>query len=222
MSAEAQANQSQTPEVKQNDKEFNFRALQAKHEKELQQERAARAEAERIAKEALERARSVDSDDDEDSEPYVDNRRLEKKLSKFGQSTQSEIQKAMEIAKERAKEELKQEMWLENNPDFYDVLQHADKIATRAPDLAKTILSMPEGFERQKLVYHNIKYLKLDQPEQKESTIQDKLDSRKRGAFYQPTGVGSSPYAPQGDFSAVGIKNAYDKMQQLKQNLRLG
>ena len=52
---------------------------------------------------------------------YINNhKKLNKKLSSFGQNTQTEIQKAMEKAKQAAKEELKQEIWLENNPDFFD------------------------------------------------------------------------------------------------------
>jgi hypothetical protein len=127
----------------------------------------------------------------------------------------------MEHAKTAAKEELKQEMWLENNPDFYEVLGNAEKFAQRSPKLAETILRMPEGFERQKLVYQNIKELGLHKPETKAPSIQDKIDANKRSPYYQPSGVGTAPYASAGDFSAVGQKNAYDKMQELKSRLRM-
>lgn len=199
---------------KVSDKEFNFRALEAKYEKKLSEERQARIELEQ-------RLKSLPVDDDEDDEPYVDSKRLNKKLSKFGESTQSEIQKAMEISKERAKEELRQEIWLESNPDFYDTLKHAEKFAERAPRLAESILKMPEGFERQKLVYQNIKALGLDQPEKKQASIQDKIDANRRSPYYQPSGVATAPYASQGDFSPSGQKNAYDKLQELKRNLRI-
>lgn len=211
---------SQATEQKVSDKELNFRALEAKYQKELQAERQAREDAERKAQEALLRNQS-NQDEDEDDEPYIDKRKLNKTLNKFGQSTQSDIQKAMEFAKEKAKEELKQEMWIDNNPDFYDVLQHAEKFAQKAPDLAKTILKMPEGFERQKLVYQNIKYMGLDKPEVKQSSVQDKIDANRRGPYYQPTGVGSSPYSASADFSDSGKKQAYEKMQQMKSKLRL-
>jgi hypothetical protein len=127
----------------------------------------------------------------------------------------------MEYAKNNAKEELRQEMWLENNPDFYDILNHAQRFAERAPKLAESILRMPEGFERQKLVYQNIKALGLDQPEKKQQSIQEKIDSNRKSPYYQPSGVGSAPYASQGDFSESGKKNAYDKLQELKRNLRI-
>lgn len=219
MTAPTQENQP-VQENKVSDKELNFRALEAKYQRQLEQERQARLEAE---KKALEMSQmNTKEDNDDDSEPYVDHKKLEKKLNKFGQSTQTEIQKAMEMAKQRAKEELKQEMWLENNPDFYDVLQHAEKFAQRAPKLAETILRMPEGFERQKLVYQNIKELGIDKPEQKQATIQDKIDANKRSPYYQPSNVGTAPYGHNGDFSATGQKQAYQKMKELQNRLRLG
>lgn len=218
MTVQTQDNQP-TLENKPTDKELNFRQLEAKYERQLAQERAER---ERLARELEQRQKQSVNEEEDDDEPYVDKRKLEKKLAKFGQSTQSEIQKAMEMAKESAKEELKQEMWLENNPDFYDVLKHAEKFAQRAPKLAETILRMPEGFERQKLVYQNIKELGIDKPEVKQPSIQEKIDSNRRSPYYQPSGVAAAPYASQADFSPAGQKNAYEKLKQLKANLRLG
>ncbi len=215
MSAEAQGQPQVEP--KQNDKELNFRHM----EKKWQQEREAREQLEKELQNL--RSKPQQQDDDDDSEPYVDHKKLNKTLSKFGQNTQSEIQKAMEIAKQNAKSEVRQEMWLESNPDFYEVLQqHAEKLPTRAPKLAESILKMPDSFERQQLVYNNIKALGLDKPQAKESSIQEKIDANKRSPFYQPTGVGSAPYAAAGDFSDSGQKNAYNKMQELKNRLRLG
>lgn len=208
---------------KSNDKENNFRALQAKYERQLEQERSARLEAEREREELRNKqAQASSHEEEEDDQPYVDRKRLSKTLDKFGQNTQSQIDKGMEIAKQRAKEELKQEMWLENNPDFYDVLQHAERFAQRSPKLAETILKMPDNFDRQKLVYQNIKEFGLDKPEVKQQTIQDKIDANKKGPFYRPSELGTAPYNSQGgDFSPAGQKNAYEKMQQLQSQLRL-
>lgn len=222
MTAQTQENQVQTQEVKQNDKELNFRALEAK----LAQERAARLEAEKARLEAekalQERSQaSLNEEEDDNGEPYVDEKRLEKKLNRFGQSTKSEIQKAMESAKAAAKEELRQEMWLENNPDFYEVLQHANKFAEKDPALAKTILKMPDTFERQQLVYQNIKALGLHKPETKAPSIQEKIDANRKSPYYQPGGVAAAPYTSVGDFSSTGQKQAYEKMQELKNRLRI-
>ncbi len=206
---------------KPNDKEYNFRMLEAKYQKQLAEERAARLEAEKIAQERSQQ--SISHDEDDESDPYVDHKKLEKKLSRVNQNTQSEIQKAMEHAKYAAKEELKQEIWLENNPDFHDVLQqHAQKFAEKAPNLAATILKMPDNFERQKLVYQNIKELGIDKPVQAAPSIQDKINANKRPQYYQPSTVGTAPYSQVGDFTPTGQKQAYDKMKQLQQQLRLG
>ncbi len=213
---------SKTEQPKQNDKEFNFRAQEAKYERMLAQERA---EKERMARE-LEESRQVRSnknEDEDDAEPYVDNKRLERKLEKFGKSTKSDIQQGMEEAKRQAKEELKREIWLDNNPDFYDIVQkHAEKFFEKAPHLAETILKMPEGFDRQKLVYHNIKTLGIDQPEPKKSSIQEKVDANRRSPYYKPSGEASPPHALTGDFSDAGKKQAYEQMKKLQTNLRLG
>lgn len=221
MSDQTQTNQpNQTQETKPSDKELNFRALEAKYQRQLEQERQ---EKERLQRELEEKSKvslSRDEDDGEE-EPYVDHKKLEKKLNKFGQSTKSEIQKAMEQAKNSAKDELKKELWLEGNPDFYDVLQHAEKFAQKAPKLAEIILRMPEGFERQQLVYQNIKELGLHKPEQKQPSIQEKIDANRKSPYYQPTGISNAPYAQAGDFSPSGQKNAYEQMQKLKQQLRI-
>jgi hypothetical protein len=200
-------------------KELNFRALEAKYQKQLADERA---EKERLAQELENKLRHADKDEeDDDSEPYVDHKRLRKEQAKFGQQikqeTQSEIQKAVKTA---LNEERKQN-WMKNNPDFYEVMQHAEKFAQMDPDLAESILEMPEGFERQKLVYKNIKALGLHKPQIKEASIQEKVDANRRSPYYQPTGVGAAPYTQVGDFSSGGQKQAYEKMQQLKNQLRL-
>lgn len=215
-----------TPETnqvqQQNDKELNFRALQNKYERALQEANNARVEAERKAEEALRRQpMHVDEDDDDSSEPYVDHKRLNKTLAKheqkFAQQTQTEIQKAVQQAIQNER----RENWLKNNPDFYDILQHAEKFAQHDPELAETILSMPEGFERQKLVYKNIKALGIHKPTEKVETIQSKVDANRRTPYYQPGGMGNIPYSSSSDFSQSGQKQGYEKMQELKSRLRL-
>lgn len=216
MTSPTQENQVQEPQL--SNKELNFRALEQKYQQQLAQERA---EKERLALELQQRQQPQRDEEEEDSEPYIDHKRLRKEQAKFGQQikqeTQSEIQKAVRTA---LNEERKQN-WMKNNPDFYDVMQHAEKFAQMDPELAETILEMPEGFERQKLVYKNIKALGLHKPQAKEPSIQDKIDANRRSPYYQPSGVGAAPYAQVGDYSNHGQKQAYEKMQQLKNQLRL-
>lgn len=207
-------------ETKVSDKEMNFRRLEAKAmqaERELMDERQRRQEMERRLNEISQR----EEVEEETDEPYVDHKKLDKKLNKFGQNTKSEIKNAMVEAKELAKEELKQEFFLENHSDFFNVLEYSEKFAEKHPKLADNILKMPQGFERQKLVYQMIKELGMDKPQTKEQTIQEKIDSNKRSPYYMPSGVGTAPYQSVGDYSAGGQEQAYKKMQELKSRLRL-
>lgn len=216
MTSPTQENQVQEPQL--SNKELNFRALEQKYQQQLAQERAER---ERLTLELQQRQQPYKEDEEEDSEPYIDHKRLRKEQAKFGQQlkqeTQSEIQKAVKTA---LNEERKQN-WMKNNPDFYDVMQHAEKFAQMDPELAESILEMPEGFERQKLVYKNIKALGMHKPQAKESSIQDKIDANRRSPYYQPSGIGAAPYAQVADYSSQGQKQAYEKMQQLKNQLRI-
>ncbi len=220
MTSSAQQNQMPTPTEAQkpSDKELNFRALEQKYQQQLAAERSER---ERLSRELEQKSRIQVDDDDDDAEPYVDKKRLKKEQAKFGQQlkqeTQSEIQNAVHSA---LKEERKQN-WIKSNPDFYAVLQHAEKFAQADPELAETILEMPEGFERQKLVYKNIKALGIDKPKAQEPSIQQKIDANRKSPYYQPTGMGTAPYSSAGDYSPSGQKNAYEKMQELKKKLRI-
>jgi hypothetical protein len=206
--------EAQVTEPKLTDKEINFRAIEAKHRKELEQARQEKMELEK----RLQEAQSGQKEEEEEDEPYVAPKKLEKKLAQFGKTTQTDIQKAMEIAKAQAKDELKQEMWLEKNSDFFDVMKNADKLYTEDRELADTILTMPDNFERQKLVYKTIKKLGLHE-EKKKPSIQDKIDANRKSPYYQPSGIATAPYAAAADFSSAGQKNAYTKMQELKKRM---
>jgi len=208
-------------EPKPNDKEYNFRQLEAKYQRELAQERARREEAERIASD-MKNQRAQIQEDESDNEPYVDHKKFEKKMSAFEKRMEEKIEKKTEEKARVLIDGEKRDLWMRQNPDFYDVLQHAERFSQENPELAETILEMPEGFERQKLVYTNIKALRLDKPEQKQPSVQDKIDANRRSPYYQPSGVGAAPYnAGQGDFSPAGQKNAYAKMQELKSRMRV-
>ena len=207
-----------------NAKEINFRqqeqALKAHYERQLDQERRARIEAERIAQEA--RQRPQEDDEESNSEPYVDDKRLNKKLQKFGEQTKQQTQAEIKQAIQQAQSEARREAWLENNQDFEEVLSHAEKLALKSPTLANTILKMPDNFERQKLVYQTIKEMGLHKPEEKKSPIQEVVDKNKRGQHYHPSGIGTAPYqGVQADFSPTGQAEAYKKMKSLISNVRL-
>lgn len=220
MAEQAPQSQAQAPaESKPNDKELNFRMLEAKYEKQLAQERAARLEAERRVEE---RSRQAPAEDDEDdSEPYVDHKKLTKKLSSFEKKLEEKFERKVEEKARSMMDKDKADSWMRANPDFYEVMQHADKFAEKNPELAESILRMPDGIDRQKLVYANIKTLGIHKPEEKKPSIQEKVDANRRSPFYQPTGVTNAPYSAAGDFSEGGQKQAYQKMQELKKSLRI-
>ena len=81
---------------------------------------------------------------------------------------------------------------------------------------------MPESFETQKLVYETIKTMGIHKPVEVQTSIQSKIDQNRKSPFYQPTGTSGAPYASQSDYSEAGQKNAYNKLLELKRNLRLG
>lgn len=210
------------------DKELNFRKQEAVYKKMLEEERAARLkaemEAERISKERLRKVETEEEFDDSSDEPYVDNKRLEKKLAKFGQKTKQETESIIQQEVQKALSEERKNNWLKNNSDFYEVMQHAQTFADRDPELAETILSMPDTFERQKLVYKNIKALGLHKKEEPKSSIQETINKNQRSPYYQPSGTGAPPYgvvAGGKDYSTTEAKNAYQKMKELQSKLRI-
>ena len=197
-------------------------------QRKLDQERAARVAAEekvaQYAQKNLNRDAPQDDDDDDSDEPYVDKRRLEKRLGKVvkqvGNDTDTKIQNAVQsaLAAERRTQ------WLKNNPDFNEVMSHAQAFADKDPELAETILEMPEGFERQKLVYKNIKALGIHKPPEDKPSIQSTIDANRRSPYYQPSGAGGPGYGIANggkDISPAEGNNAYKKMMELKSRLRI-
>jgi len=214
----------QPTEQKPNDKEYNFRQLEAKYERIVAAERA---EKERISREFEEERRRLQQkaapeEEEEADEPFVDHKLLNRRLTSFEKKLEEKIDKKAEEKARNLIESDRKDSWIRANSDFYEVLQHAEKLAQKNPELAETILQMPNTFERQKLVYSNIKALGLHQAEQKQPSIQEKVDANRRSPYYQPSGVGTAPYAAAGDFSSAGKKNAYAKMKELQDRLRLG
>lgn len=205
------------PDNQPMDKEVNFRLQEQRFQRIIAEKDRILAEKEEALRQAKEAQSNRNSKDDDDySEPYVDDRRLNNKLEKFGKQTKQETQAEIKQAVQQAIYEERQSRWIKENPDFYQVLdKHAEQFALRNPELAEIILNMDDTPERQKLVYKNIKAMGLDKPEEKKSTIQDKIDSNKRGVFYQPSGMSTSPYSVASDFSEAGKKDAYEKMKSM-------
>ena len=218
----------QAPVAPPSDKELNFRKQEEMFQKKLDQERSARIAAEekadKLSQQHLNRAPLNDDDDDDSDEPYVDKRRLQKTLGKVVKQVSSDTDTKIQNAVQAALAAERQSQWLKNNSDFYEVMNHAQAFADRDPELAETILSMPEGFERQKLVYKNIKALGIHKPAEAKPTIQDTIDANRRSPYYMPSGASGPGYGIVNggkDISPAEGNNAYKKMMELKSRLRI-
>ena len=216
-------------EVKQDTTAENLVKQRQMYERKLEQERQERV---KIAQQLDEMKRAMQdrekmspvNESEDDDQPYVDNKKLSKTLDRFGKEYRAQTQQDIQSAVAEALENERRASYLKENKDFDQVMteDNINKFAERHPELAQNILRMPDGFDRQKLVYANIKALSVDKPETKQSSVQEKIDANRRSPYYQPSGVGAAPYAGQSDFSQAGQKNAYDKMKELQKRLRLG
>ena len=202
-----------------NQKEYNFAQLR----KQMEQERQARIAAEEKAARYEQLAQHKPTDDEDDDEPYVDKKKLKKVLNQFGDEAKKTTADIVKNEVEKALNQERTQQYLKQNADFDKVMNSdlVQKFADTHPALAEVILKMPEGFERQKLVYENIKAAGMDKPQLKQQTIQEKVDANRRSPFMPSSGPGSAPYAQVGDFSPVGQKNAYDAMKAKIGQLRL-
>jgi len=207
-------------QAKPSDKDLNFRAMEARYQRQLEQERQARLQAEeRAANYERERSKPITSqEEEEDDAPYIDRRALKKELSRFTENFSKTVdQKAEEKARFYVEKE-REANYLKQNNDFNEIMSPdmIQKFAEKYPDIAEPILEMPHSFARQKLVYQNIKALGLHRPAEPKNNIQDTIDRNKKNPFYHPSSVNSPPYAgQQADFSESGQQAAYKKMQEL-------
>lgn len=209
----------------QNTKELNFERLrkQLENEKaEKQQMQARLAELERSAQQTKNIPQSHDEDDDP-SEPYVDHKSLTKKFSKWEQQLEQKFEKRAEEKARLIVEQDRQAGYIKANPDFQEILtqENIEKFAQKHPSIAERMLKMPDNFDRQALLYEQIKALQVNKKEEAKPTVQQTIDANRRSPYYQPSGVGTSPYAQVGDFSPSGQKAAYDKLKELKSRLRI-
>lgn len=205
-------------------KEINFESLR----KQLNETRAENAQfrekINRLEKEKpAPRLPYKDDEDEESDEPYVDHKSLKKKMNRLEADIDKKIEiKAVEKARELIAQE-KREDYLKQNPNYEKTMtpELLQKFAEKHPGMAQALVKMPEGFERNQLIYEAIKSTGVDKPDVAESTIQQKIDQNKKSPYYIPSGMGTAPYNGQGDFSEAGKKNAYDKLKELKSRLRL-
>lgn len=174
-------------------------------------------------RERFTRGNKNEEEDEESSEPYIDQKTLTKKLSKLESRFESIVEKKAEEKARSMIEAEKMQSYLKSNSDFDQIMQPdmIQKFAEKCPGMAEAILRMPDGFDRQRLVYEAIKNTGVHKKEEP-SKIQNTIDANRKSPYYSPSSGGNTPYAAVGDFSPGGQKNAYNKMQELKNKLRLG
>jgi len=226
MSAEtAQNANSNQPQDGQNSKELNFEKLrdQLNRERaEKQQIQSKLAELERQAQEAKKAPKSYE-DDEDSNEPYVDHKSLSKRFSKWEEQLEKKFEKHAEEKARTIVEQERQATYVKSNPDFQQVLtqENIEKFAHTHPAIAERMLKMPDNFDRQALLYEQIKALQVGKKQEEKPTVQQQIDANRRSPYYHPSGIGTSPYAQTGDFSPAGQKAAYDKLKDLKARLRI-
>jgi hypothetical protein len=204
-----------------NDKEFNFGQLR----KQVEQERSARMQLEaqvESMKSQMNPNNSKTEDDFDDDAPYVDKKTLDRVLERRLAEIDKRIESKSEEKARRMVEIERQNSYLEQNSDFNQILQPdmIQKYAEKYPQKAKALLKMPDNFDRQVLLYEDIKAHGLHKPpEPPKPSIQDTINKNRRSPYYQPSAsAGAPPYESVGDFTQAGQKNAYQKMQELINN----
>jgi len=224
MTVNPQQDQSANAEQK-TEKELNFERLR----KQLEQERTARAQAEEKARfleqerQSMTKKQPVLEEEDDSSEPYVDHKHLNKKFNKWEERIAETIDKKAEEKARILLEQEKQREFYKKNPDFQQVMsqENIEKYGNSDPEETEDWLELPNSFARQKVLYRQIKKAQKQSAETPKQSIQDTIEKNRKSPYYQPSGMGSAPYATTGDFSPQGQKNAYDKLQELKAKLRI-
>jgi hypothetical protein len=205
------------------DKELNFRKQEEMFNRKLEQERLARQQAEerlsQLERMVQGKVKSEEEDEELTDEPYVDHKRLQKAQARMEKKIVGETDSRIQQEVRKAIAEERKAQWMKQNTDFFEVMDHAQAFADRDPELAETILAMPEGFERQKLVYKSIKALGLHKKEEPKPSMQQQIDSNRRNMFYSPSGMSPPAFEQKGDFSEQGQKNAFSKMKQAQKRI---
>ena len=216
-----------TSPASENSKEINFKKQTEYYEGVLQEERRKRLELEQALKSMSPKTQPEAQEEDDDDEPYVDRKKLDKTLNRFAsknrEETRSEIQRAVSDALSAER----QNSWIKTHPDFYEVMQHAQAFADKNPDLAEDYLDLEAAdFKKQKMVYNNIKAMGLHKKPEEKPSIQDQIKDNKKGYFYAPSGQGTPPYQPfiagGKEYSQEEQKAAFHRMRQLQEKLRVG
>lgn len=210
-----------TDDAAKNSADLNFANMRKMLEEERRERIALQVKHEALESEKSKWTKKDPVEEEDEDEPYVDPKTLNKKFGAFRAEMDALIEEKAEKKAQAIMQEDKKDLYLKTNTDFHDTLAPdiLQKFADQHPGMAEAILRMPEGFERQKLIYEAIKSTGVNRKEEK-SSIQDTINKNKQSHYYSPSGVASAPYSAQGDFSVTGQKKAYEKLQELKSRMK--
>jgi hypothetical protein len=204
-------------------KDYNFAQVRKQLQESTRAAEQAKREAEQAKQEleALKRGRDEQEDYDSSSEPYVEHRTLDKRIKKLEENFEKKIERQAEMKARAIFEQHQQQTFLRNNPDFNEIMspELLQKFGDKHPSIAESLMAMPDSFDRQKLVYENIKALGIHKPPEK-PPIQETIEKRRVSAYYQPTEASTPPYAANPDCSEAGQKAAYEKIQAIMKGRR--
>lgn len=162
-------------------------------------------------------------DDDDASDPYVDRKTLNKKMSQWEKNLEAKFEKKAEEKAMSLIERERQTQYVQQNADFNTIMtpEIMEKFQEEHPSIVKSLLNMPDNFHRQKVIYETVKALGVHK--KKEPAIQQTIDRNQRHpGMYQTAQVGAAPYATSANFSPQGQKEAYDQMKGLQKRMRIG
>jgi hypothetical protein len=203
-------------------KELNFRRLEAERQKDREARLRAEWEAQQLKTEMQKmqemlKPKEKDPLDDEDLDPD-----LRSKLQQIRERDRQEFLKASrDIARQTFEEEKGRDK--RENPvgvlkkEFsdYDSYMNEDTIRELEeshPEFTQALLNMPDEYERRKLAYNYVKKIKSQKPS---TSIQDKVKENQQNPYYTPASAGT-PSAADFDIRSPAARQA--AYAQLKAN----
>lgn len=211
--SELAATNSSAEQQKQADKEINFARLRQEKEYLAQELQKSNAERDRLLQQS--RNNQSENDEDDSDEPYVDHKKLNKRLARLEKDFEVKAEeKARKMIEEDRQRNFMSRLKSEYS-DFDQILteETATKLEQVNPKLAQMILQIPDEYQRRAMAYEAIKTAGLHKKPET-SSIQDKVNQNQRNPLNIPSSSGSAP-SGMGDYSEAGKKAAYAKMQEL-------
>jgi hypothetical protein len=210
------------PETKSSsDKELNFRRLEEARNKEREDKIRLELQNQQLTKEVQEmkeflKPKEVDPFDDVDE--YIEPELKARLQAKFDKVSSSLERKAEEIA-ERKYQEIQKRKEEDDKKNFLPKLQKEfndfDQIMTEQNIMElgkndswslKTVLMIPDEYEKRKALYEKIKERK--QLEENKPTIQDKVQKNMRNPYFIPSSATPNSPAIDYDLNADGARQA--------------